>query len=190
MEQWKAIEGYNGKYEASTDGRIRNVDKGGYILQGARASVGYIIVGLYKNGRRRVHLVHRLIAETFIPNPENKAEVNHKNKNTADNRVENLEWVTRQENLIHRDNVRLSVWRKDSPEQYPIRELREQKGWTQETLARVSGVDLRNIQRYENRERDFRLASVSIAYRLAQALGVSIEFLACYASNENGKEEP
>lgn len=62
-------------------------------------------VGLGKNGKTHQLLVHRLVAQTFIPNPENKQEVNHKNGVRTDNRVENLEWVTKSENEIHKYKV-------------------------------------------------------------------------------------
>lgn len=66
---------------------------------------GYLKLLICKNGVKKPCYVHRLVAETFIPNPDNKPEVNHKNGNKADNRVENLEWATRKENMQHRSNV-------------------------------------------------------------------------------------
>ena len=97
MERWKQIDGYD--YEVSDQGNVRNM-RTGKILKPKKHG-GYLRVGLYKNGKEKNCFIHRLVAETFIPNPENKATVNHINEIKTDNRVVNLEWATMNEQVHH-----------------------------------------------------------------------------------------
>jgi hypothetical protein len=98
------IKGYS-NYWVTDDGRVyvRSAKTGYRIKQMAYHYVtgGYRMVHLRKNGKQISSTVHRLVAETFIPNLDNKPQVNHKNGIRTDNRVENLEWVTAQENILH-----------------------------------------------------------------------------------------
>lgn len=103
MEQWKAIENWE-RYEVSDLGNIRNA-KTGRILKPVTRWDGRKYVDLHWNGKRMTASVHRVVAKAFIENPDNKAQVNHINGNPSDNRVENLEWVTNQENQIHAHRV-------------------------------------------------------------------------------------
>lgn len=103
MTEWKKINGFS-HYSASSDGKIRN-DKTNKILKPWKTKNDYNVVSLGENGVVVKRYVHRLICETFIDNPKNKPQVNHKNGNKDDNRIENLEWVTSKENHIHRSKV-------------------------------------------------------------------------------------
>lgn len=109
-EIWKDIPGYEGSYQASTDGNIRSVDRivvrsdgvrkplTGVVLSPSKNASGYYNVSLRKDGKARSFLVSRLVAITFLPNPSGLPEVNHKNEIKTDNRIENLEWISRLDN--------------------------------------------------------------------------------------------
>lgn len=105
QEEWRGIPGYETFYKASDLGRIKSsMPHNGTnerILSQTIATKGYLGCGLYKNKKRTSFQVHRIIAETFIPNPDNLPEVNHKKGNKKDNRVWKLEWNTRDENIKH-----------------------------------------------------------------------------------------
>ena len=112
-EIWKDIPGYEGMYQVSNLGRVKSLDRiktnkliGKHfvkekLMKLRLSSRGYLSVGLTKNGKQVGYRVHRLVAQAFIPNPENKKEVNHINGVKTDNRVDNLEWCTSSENTIH-----------------------------------------------------------------------------------------
>lgn len=71
------------------------------ILKSSKCSSGYLKVSLIANGKSKNVMIHRMVAVTFIPNPEHKEQVNHKDGDKTNNRVDNLEWVTRSENMQH-----------------------------------------------------------------------------------------
>lgn len=101
-EIWRDIVGYEGLYKISSCGRVKSFhNKSEKILAVHINKFNYSRILLSKNGNSKTYLVHRLVAIAFIPNPDNKPEVNHKNGNKSDNRVENLEWVTCSENTRH-----------------------------------------------------------------------------------------
>lgn len=102
------ITGFYGYYVSDT-GDVYNANywRSGdlHILKPQKQANGYLTVCLYKNKKGYIKSIHRLVAETFIPNPYNKPQVNHKNGIKTDNRVENLEWVCASENQRHRFDV-------------------------------------------------------------------------------------
>lgn len=106
MEIFKEIEGFS-NYEVSNFGNVRN-KKTGRVLKPKKNNCGYLEVSLRKDGKKKMFYVHRLVAIDFIENPRNKKEVNHINGIKTDNRVENLEWVTHQENQLHSFKYKLS----------------------------------------------------------------------------------
>lgn len=97
QEIWRKIDDYP-NYEVSSLGRVRNIETG-LILSGTKNN--YIQICLRKEGTRNILDVHRIVAKTFIQNPENKPCVNHIDGNKHNNRVDNLEWVTYSENTRH-----------------------------------------------------------------------------------------
>ena len=105
-EVWKDIDGYDGKYQVSNLGNVRSTRFYGHerirVLKPQRNGKGYLKVGLVDcYGKTRQRAIHRLVAETFIPNPDNLEMVNHKDEDGTNNTVENLEWCTRSYNQLY-----------------------------------------------------------------------------------------
>ena len=98
MEEWRAVPGYEGLYEVSNKGNVRNVRRN-TLLRLTKTNNGYIRVFLYKNGIKTNLSVHRLVAKTFLPNPDNLPIINHKDEDKTNNNVDNLEWCTAKYNL-------------------------------------------------------------------------------------------
>jgi hypothetical protein len=113
-EIWKDVPGYAGQYQVSNTGKVRNAKRGRELKPHTQGS-GYKQTMLSVNGKRSHPLVHRLVAAAFIPNPENKPQINHKNGNKSDNRADNLEWCTMSENLQHRHKVLGQVGTRSTP---------------------------------------------------------------------------
>lgn len=110
MEEWKDIEGYEGLYKISSRGRVLSYPRKGSYHEPRCLTIkldthGYQIVDLYKNGKGKRKKVHRLVAQAFIPNPQKKKTVNHKDGNPKNNCVDNLEWATQKENNLHCINI-------------------------------------------------------------------------------------
>ena len=98
-------------YLIYNDGKVQNKKTKRYLKPGTSGN-GYLIVDLCKDGKKKTHLIHRLIGIHYIPNPENKKCIDHKNRIRTDNRVENLRWATdseNQQNTIVRENNKLGI---------------------------------------------------------------------------------
>lgn len=126
MEAWKDIDGYEGYYQVSNYGEVRSLDYikeikspyGGYMNKRFKGRVlspndngnGYLSVQLFKGKRK---YIHRLVANAFLDNSNGYKEINHKDRNTKNNNVENLEWCTRKYNVNYKDaRKRMSETRK------------------------------------------------------------------------------
>lgn len=97
-EVWRDIKGYGGRYRVSNFGRVYSTQLEKYLAPADNGN-GYLKVHLYDNGKLRNRYIHRLVAEAFIPNPEGYLEVDHISTNKQDNRVCNLRWATREQNV-------------------------------------------------------------------------------------------
>lgn len=116
-EIWNDIKGYEGLYQVSNFGNIKSLYgwnagskkyfKRNLIMKPKISNTGYYNIVLHKNKLSKTYNVHRLVAETFIPNIENKETVNHKDGNKLNNCINNLEWATRSENQLHAYNIGL-----------------------------------------------------------------------------------
>lgn len=107
---WRDIEEFNGAYQVSDDGQVRNAKSGIVLCQKYAGSNIYYPIVVLCNGSAKTRgdkpkyvrrYVHRLVASAFVPNPHNKPEVNHIDSNPNNNTAQNLEWVTRKENMRH-----------------------------------------------------------------------------------------
>lgn len=104
-EEWRPLVGYEGLYEVSNRGNMKSLNyrrtgKEG-ILKAVKDKDGYLRVQLWKDGKRKMYAVHRLVAQAFLPNPNNLPIINHKDENKQNNKVENLEWCNISYNNIY-----------------------------------------------------------------------------------------
>lgn len=110
QEQWRPVKGYEDKYEVSNLGRVRSYYDNGtnhlvqesHLIRQKITNANRCCVALCQEGHAKYCFTHRLVAQAFIENPEAKPEINHIDGNPRNNCVENLEWVTRSENHLHR----------------------------------------------------------------------------------------
>lgn len=108
IEIWKDVIGYEKLYQVSNMGRIKNLTKE-KILKPYHCTKGYLQVKLFKDKKSKIIITHRLVGITFLPNPENKPQINHINGVKDDNRLNNLEWVTQSENILHAIETGLKI---------------------------------------------------------------------------------
>lgn len=116
MEIWKDIKDYEGLYQVSNLGRVKSLDRidsnkhpiKERLLKCGKVDGGYLAVALCKNGKYKTFLIHRLVAQAFIPNPNNLPQVNHKDENKHNNCVQNLEWCDQKYNNNYGTRIQLA----------------------------------------------------------------------------------
>lgn len=159
VEIWKDVVGFEGLYEVSNLGRVKSsakINRAHEIVLKTPANyrTGYLFADLCKAGQKNKHSsVHRLVATAFLPNPEDKVQVNHINGDKTDNRLENLEWATRSENQKHSIDTGLRTAKGEKNSQaslnedgvLAIRELVRIGTLTQVQIARAFGISSATI---------------------------------------------
>ena len=147
-ELWKDIKGYEGLYQVSNLGRVKSLYRN-IILKGFIDQDGYRLVTIYRNNTKSNKRIHRLVAQAFIPNPENKSHVNHIDEDKTNNRVDNLEWMTAKENInygTHNERVSktmgipviaINCITGESKEFHGISECARQLGLCQQSISKV-----------------------------------------------------
>ena len=163
QEIWKDVVGYEGTYQISSIGRVKSSTT---ILKIATNYLGYhhLRLGSIKNKNKKSFTVHRLVAIAFIDNPYNYNEVNHINGIKTDNRLENLEWCTRKENMQHAlknglweirfgENARnVKITENDVIEIRRLFSLKSQNGLTCQKIADKYGMSYSGINEIVNRK--------------------------------------
>lgn len=156
-EIWKDIEGYEGRYEVSSSGRVRAVGSG--LLVQYTSHDGYRVVWLNNNGPSYPYHVHRLVAKAFCEGYEPGLQVNHIDENKENNRADNLEWVTPSQNMRHNDLQLRSRERATTRHQHDekrkengrtLRELRKAAGMTTSDAAEMAGISMSTLERIES----------------------------------------
>ena len=166
MEEWKSIPGYEGLYEVSSYGRVKSLEKSyvkkngimdhkpEIILSPKNNGTGYFIVCLYKNKTHKYYLIHRLVALTFLPNPNNLPCVNHKDEDKTNNRVDNLEWCDQKYNVNYGmsqekrkcTKIKLGQWYGLDKEDNKLRLREYSKKWYRDN---INSVKERNKEYYQ-----------------------------------------
>ena len=149
QEIWKPIKGYEGLYEVSNTGKIKSIANGKNRVLIPTGVRGYDSIGLCKRpGGKKSFLVHRLVAEAFVPNPNGYTEVNHKDECKTNNNADNLEWCTRSYNMAYGSaRVRQGVSYGRPVYQMTLFGVRVAAYCSAEIAGKITGIDCSSIHK-------------------------------------------
>lgn len=156
MEIWRDIEGYEGLYQVSNEGRIKDLNYRGkgkeVILKGTNQTNGQTnykrtVVRLCKDGTGKDYKLHFLVAKTFIPNPNNYKCINHIDGNPLNNNVNNLEWTTQKKNVAHAIDHNLIIHRIKTIDRETMIELLN-NGFNYDEIAKELGIAKGTVHNY------------------------------------------
>lgn len=201
-EIWCDISDYKGLYQVSTLGRVRSLDRviydqgrhwfqNGKILKASSQKSGYLFVTLSKAGKAKQYRVHRLVAQAFIPNPNGWPQVNHKDEDVTNNKVENLEWCTAKYNLNygnHNQNVAKTL------KQHKYQKIAIENGRKTSTPVLKFTLDGKFLEKYSSqveaaKNNNIRQGSVSNCCRgkVKQVKGYIYKYLKEHENEKNSK---
>lgn len=160
-EIWTNIIGYEGLYQVSNLGQVKSLERdyltgnGGvrhietHYLRQAETAKGYLKVTLLKNGKRKTKHVHRLVAEAFIPNPDNKPQVDHIDGNKKSNVVFNLRWATNKENANNPNTVGKNHHTHTDEWKQKMSEMKKGKAPTKQCIKAAQKLHSKKVEQYD-----------------------------------------
>lgn len=158
IEIFKDIEGYKGLYQVSNLGNVKSLGNGNSnnskekILKPTKDKKGYLTVDLYKDGKRKIYKVHRLVAKVFIENPNNLPQVNHKDEDKTNNAVENLEFCDAKYNINYgtrNEKISKQLMCLETGKIYTsTREVQKQLGFSHSNISRCCNGKLKQAYGY------------------------------------------
>lgn len=158
IEIFEDIAGYEGLYQVSNWGTVKSLGNGNSnnskekILKPTKDKKGYLTVDLYKDGKRKIYKVHRLVAQTFIENPNNLPQVNHKDENKKNNAASNLEWCDAKYNINYgtrNEKISKQLMCLETGKIYPsTREVQKQLGFAHSNISKCCNGKLKQAYGY------------------------------------------
>lgn len=155
----KPISGYEGFYTIDESGNVYSAINN-IIRKPSNHRQGYKLIMLFKDGKKKCHLVHRLVAKTFIPNSDNKATVNHIDGDKKNNHISNLEWATQTENGNHAIRTGLRIM--------PVGENHHHSILTVELIEKIKAKYVKGVYGYKCLEKEFGIKWCTIAAVLTE----------------------